>query len=150
MHTMVTDSIDKVLKTSEMILNEVTWKTTKEETSKMLMSVWITKNFHLILLCIYIYTTVMQTNSHAWPLATHGHLHTCQVSRFRRESHDFDNEITVSRWLLFVSGLMLTNGILTQPNRYPASLLTTLWHRLIVLHVVTRFPKTQTIMVVQP
>ena len=48
---------------------------------------------------------------------------------------------------------MLTNGILTQHNRYPASLLTTLWHRLIVLHIVTRFQKsvkTQTIMVVQP
>ena len=59
MHTMVTDSIDKVLKTSEMILNEVTWKTTKEETSKMLMSVWITKNFHLILLCIYIYIQLL-------------------------------------------------------------------------------------------
>jgi len=25
--------------------------------------------------------------------------HTCQVSQFRRESHAFGNEVTVSRWL---------------------------------------------------
>ena len=52
--------------------------------------------------------------------------------------------------VLFVSDLMLTTGILTQHNRYPASLLT-LWHRLIVL--VARFQtrvKTQRIAVVQP
>ena len=34
--------------------------------------------------------------------------------------------------VLFVSDLMLVTGILTQHNRYSASLLT-LWHRLIVL-----------------
>ena len=28
---------------------------------------------------------------------TSEHRHTCQVSRFRRESHGFSNEITVSR-----------------------------------------------------
>jgi len=26
-------------------------------------------------------------------------MHTCQVSRFRHDSHDFGIEITVSRWL---------------------------------------------------
>ena len=52
--------------------------------------------------------------------------------------------------VLFVSDLMLATWILTQHNRYPASLFT-LWHYLIVL--VARFQqnvKTQRIMVVQP
>ena len=40
---------------------------------------------------------------------------------------------------LVVSDLMLATGILTQHNRYPASLLT-LWHRLIVA-IVARFQK---------
>ena len=79
-------------------------------------------------------------------------LYTCQVSGFRRESHGFGNEITVSRWLrnfsrisiikkirnkyygfmdksvkplvcvLVVSDLLLATWILTQNNRYPVSM----------------------------
>ena len=44
--------------------------------------------------------------------------------------------------VLVVSDLMFATRKLTQNYRYPASLLTTLWHRLIVLHIVTRFQKS--------
>ena len=80
------------------------------------------------------------------------YLHTCRVSRFRLESHDFGNEITLSRWLrnfsrisintfyenkyygsmnksvkplvcvIVMSDLMLATGILIQNNRYPVSM----------------------------